>query len=145
MNEMLDYFYNIIDSIYKSYNIAVNPKLTEYISYKQAMPFQSKKHITKYKFWCSLTEFIPLYLAKNNHTIFDIIGVIFYTSNRRLCIQGSLKNYLINATSDQIQKLAESKNLYRLLCIKRHPRYIDFGNIESINNLSRTYALTKPL
>ena len=136
-NEMLYYFYNIIDSIYKSYNIEINPNITEYIPDRTSRPFRLKQKMNLYVFWCSVTKFTAIFLATNNHNIFDIISVLFYKTNNRFCIKNNLKKFFVSATDDQIQKFAENKNFYKFMSIKKQSKHIkNFDNekfiIESI-------------
>jgi hypothetical protein len=137
INKILDYFYNIMDSIYKSHNVKINPNVTKYINYRKKIKHETIKEIITYEFWLNFIKLIAKQLTQNNHEIFDITDAIFYLpAEGRICIDKDFMNYLANATDDKIQKLAENKNLYRLLQNNKHLRYIaSFKHIETITRI----------
>jgi hypothetical protein len=133
-NNILDCFYNQITSIYNENGIIPNlVTLKRYI-------YDNKESNTKV-FYCkdtldlfhkNLTQFIRLYLKRNNNERLDIIDTLFYLNHDRLCVPTKVMSYFINATDKQIQELAENKRFYRDLLVNKKLNKIDFKNRDYI-------------
>jgi uncharacterized membrane protein len=149
INEMLDYFNERMDLIYKSHNVELNSKFKRYISQRKEMTKNLTKMYDTHKFLSKLCEFIVEYLTNNNNEILDIMDVIFYLSNSnrdssnksRLNIKRKFMNYFISATDKQIKELAVNKNLYRVLLARKKLRYLDLNNINHITNSKKERIL----